>query len=329
MEVEDAVLWAYGVADAALGELLDALDEDVTVVAMSDHGMGVGMWEVDLNHLLAATGFLKRRIGSDGLGARIRSLGLAAIRRGRRALVPDALWANLRRGGMLDGARALAAAAEVDWAQTQAFSWALGGVIRLNLKGRDPHGTVDPADADAVKRDVVAALRGHAIPEVGGCPVRDVVDSAEVYPENPMAGVAPDLLAFPNLELGCELCPPSLGHAGEAVQALADGSPPRSGVHRRVGIIAACGPLVPASGEIRDVDIGDVAPTLMHLLGYNIPHSMTGEVIEELVGHEAALGREPQYAAFGTSAPHDAVAHPSQTDEELVKERLRDLGYFE
>ena len=328
--VDDAVLWAYEQADASLGEMLDALGDEATVVVISDHGMGVGRFDVDLNFILSQAGLLARRSSGGGMGSRLRRSALTAARWARRTFVPDSLWSSIRRdGGAVDVARSMAASAEIDWSRTQAFSWSLGGVIRLNVQGREPQGVVAPEDVDSVRADVMAALRGLELEAVAGRPVAKALDSREVYGDVEMAGQAPDVLAFPNRDIGCDFSPPSLGHAGPGVKLSSEASPPRTGVHRSTGIFAARGPLVSAAGEIPDAHIADIAPTVLYMLGARIPDGMTGRVIESAVADEVQSQRRPEYSADAEWAPGEASEGLTEAEEELVKERLKDLGYFE
>ena len=46
---------------------------------------------------------------------------------------------------------------EIDWENTKAVA-TRGGHIWINLKGRDPHGTVEPEDKYAVEEEIITAL---------------------------------------------------------------------------------------------------------------------------------------------------------------------------
>ncbi len=62
-----------------------------------------------------------------------------------------------------------------------------------------------------------------------------------------------------------------------------------SGHHRMEGIFLASGPSF-GEGEITKAEILDLAPTLLHALGYAVPDDMDGRVMHEVLGkhlHEA------------------------------------------
>ena len=48
---------------------------------------------------------------------------------------------------------------EIDWSQTRAIIWRMGEVW-LNLRGRDPQGIVDPADAYELEEQIMTDLYG-------------------------------------------------------------------------------------------------------------------------------------------------------------------------
>jgi arylsulfatase A-like enzyme len=82
------------------------------------------------------------------------------------------------------------------------------------------------------------------------------------------------------------------------------------------------------------LQIEDIAPTVMHLLGLPVPSDMDGRVLTEILTAESLqthpiVKGEPQ-----EKWPSDAEAQYieedlSFEDEEAVRDRLRALGYFE
>ncbi len=66
------------------------------------------------------------------------------------------------------------------------------------------------------------------------------------------------------------------------------------------------GPGVPNLGELKGLDLLDVAPTVLSLLGVEVPADMEGKVVLE--------GREEKVY--------------SEEDEREVRERLSRLGYL-
>ncbi|MDX1626359.1 MAG: alkaline phosphatase family protein [Wenzhouxiangellaceae bacterium] len=152
-EFRDAIEWIYGEADRILGETLDRMGPDDELVIISDHGFAPFRTAVHLNRWLVDEGFL---VLADG------------------AEESDVLFAS------------------VDWSASRAYALGLNGIF-LNLEGREGQGSVDPADADAVEREIAAALAGWTDPADGSPVVRRVFDGEEIYPGGNRAD-APDLV---------------------------------------------------------------------------------------------------------------------------------------
>jgi predicted AlkP superfamily phosphohydrolase/phosphomutase len=182
----------------------------------------------------------------------------------------------LRREGLLatlaepDGVHKLAEVG-VDWSKTVA--WGDGGYyarIFLNVEGREPEGTVALADYDSVRDDLIAKL--EALPDDRGEPMRTrVYRPEELYDE--VNGVAPDLIAI----FG-DLLWRSVGTIGgdEGVYTLENDTGPDDANHAQDGLFIAAGAGVRACGRA-DLHLLDVAPTVLDLLGLEIPETMRGE----------------------------------------------------
>lgn len=158
----------------------------------------------------------------------------------------------------------------IDWPHTVA--WGEGGYyarIFLNVRGREPEGVVAPEEYESVRDDL--ARRLEAIPDERGYPIPTrVYKPEEVYPE--VAGVAPDLIAV----FG-DLLWRSVGTIGgdEGVHTFENDTGPDDANHAQDGLYILAGPGIAARGE-HDAHLLDIAPTLLELLGLEVPESMRG-----------------------------------------------------
>ena len=158
----------------------------------------------------------------------------------------------------------------IDWPRTTA--WGEGGYyarVFLNVQGREPEGTIAPEDYESVRDDL--ARRLEAIPDENGNPIPTrVYKPEEVYPE--VAGVAPDLIAI----FG-DLLWRSVGTIGgdESVHTFENDTGPDDANHAQDGLYILAGPGVETRGR-EDAHLLDVAPTLLELLGLDVPESMRG-----------------------------------------------------
>ena len=75
-------------------------------------------------------------------------------------------------------------------------------------------------------------------------------------------------------------------------------------------------------------NIGDVAPTIMYLLGETIPTQMEGRVLEEMLNPSLLAERSVEYGEAAAVGIREAESYsPDELDE--VEARLRNLGYLE
>jgi len=78
------------------------------------------------------------------------------------------------------------------------------------------------------------------------------------------------------------------------------------GGHGRQGFFVMAGPGIAAIGEVKNMTLLDVAPTILSLTGLPIPEDMEGQSLLQ-------KGKEAAY---------------SEEDEEEVRKRLQGLGYL-
>jgi predicted AlkP superfamily phosphohydrolase/phosphomutase len=185
--------------------------------------------------------------------------------------------------------------------------------VSLNLAGREPEGTVDPADYETVRDKIMDALEGFLDPETGQKPFRRVLRREEVFTGR-YAETAPDILMEPAPLY-------SLTHA----RSMAEEADWLSGDHRPEGVIAAASPLVSRDALAEPALLVDMAPTILAALGVPTSVEHDGRVLPELVGQEASVA-----AAGATSAEAERGDEGLDADEAAeVEEHLRGLGYLE
>jgi predicted AlkP superfamily phosphohydrolase/phosphomutase len=271
----------YTSADEALGRVLDAAPPNARVVVFALHGMGPNDgWYEFLPRIL-------QRIHQGGSGAPDRPGMLFRLRQAlpwtlvrqvtrriptawNHALVP--LWSRRMH----------------DWPNTKYFVLPMdyNGYIRLNLKGREKHGCVDPSDADRVIAEVDAALRSFRDILTGKPVIRGTIKVDELVSLNaPRRRFLPDLVVLWD--------PPGPVWASTGVvsdqfgeirwprgRKLASG---RSGNHTPHGWYVARGPGIPPGPSARTYDTADLMPTVFQWLGAPRPAHFAGQPIEELL----------------------------------------------
>jgi predicted AlkP superfamily phosphohydrolase/phosphomutase len=180
----------YGAADRELDRILRALPEDVDLIVLSPVGMDANTSRADfLGEMLTAVlegGTRAQRAATVPLW-RLR----AAVPTPARGLITRALGPRFSREVM-----ARASVAGVDWSRTKAFVVPSDhhGQIRLNVRGREREGIVDPGDADELTELIVEGLLSFR--DADGSPSVSSVERAAsiVGADAPKLSLLPDLL---------------------------------------------------------------------------------------------------------------------------------------
>jgi predicted AlkP superfamily phosphohydrolase/phosphomutase len=221
----------YRSVDAEIGQLIEGLDDDTAVLVVSDHGAQSMVGGIQVNEWLQREGYLRLAEQPDG----VIPIGQATI----------------------------------DWPNTRV--WADGGYysrIFLNVRGREPEGTVDPADYEALRDELIAKLEALGDEQCNPIGTR-VFRPQELYHE--VNGVAPDLICyFGNLTWR------SIGSLGDGrIQVRENDTGPDDANHAKMGVYVMAGPGMPTAAPER-ATLFDIAPTVLTAMGYQVPADMQG-----------------------------------------------------
>jgi len=164
---------------------------------------------------------------------------------------------------------------EIDWKRTTA--WGAGGYygrIFMNVEGREPQGKI-PADEYEKTRDDLKA-RIEAIPDHEGKPMGSVAFKPEdLYRE--VRNVAPDLMVyFGNLRWR------SIGSFGlPHIYTFENDIGPDDANHAQDGVFVLWDPSKDRRGRrVEDLQLMDVAPTVLDIMGAQVPANMQGKIVE-------------------------------------------------
>ena len=189
--------------------------------------------------------------------------------------------------------------------------------VRINVRGREPDGQVNPADRDAYARNLCAELESW-----------DVIAKAwrreDIY-DGPHVGRAPDIVLELALKNGySHSCLRARG--GPAFRRLRReehlGGKERgmTGNHRPVGVFMLSEPM-----SARECSLLDVAPTVYASLGVNGPPMEGKSLLARTQAGQTAAPPE-LVESLRTSSP---IAPYSPEETAAIESRLSDLGYFE
>lgn len=333
----------YATLDRAVGALTESAavsgmpGRAVEITLVSDHGSGGASDKVlYLNRALADVGFLSFR--PDTGAPVLRGLKDFALTR-----FPPRLRERLFRsfGAVLPGwLESRARFAGIDMRETAAFSDELNyfPAIHLNVRGREPQGTVEPHDVPRVREALRTALLALRDPWTDTPVVTSVWTREELF-HGPHVQRAPDLLLELALDAGYSYnlmpsagAPPGTGAFRRLAPEEYLGRKGRSlaGSHRPRGLFVAAGPSVRHIGEV-DAHMADVTSTLLARMRAEPPLCASGRTLREILAeHTARPAIEPVAGPF--VAPASVPAPPaaiSGNKSARVEERLRRLGYIE
>jgi predicted AlkP superfamily phosphohydrolase/phosphomutase len=291
--------------DAVIGKLLDRADENTLVVLASDHGFGDFIGKVKPNNLLRDWGYFQQRSPLGYLAARIR-------RNLRRTFVP-----KIKRRRR---ARDLGDRLAIDWSKTQAFAAMANhhAYVYLNLAGRDPHGCVPANRYDALIEELRRKFAGVRDPQNGQALFSAVYRPEELYGLTPDdSNLLPDLIA-----VAAEGYVTARAIHGDGIIDYAKDN--FGGCHRPRGLYVLAGAAVKQNHQA-PADIADIVPTLYAFLGAPLPAVLDGAIIQHAFETPLQATQETPAAAHAPAQRYDV----SQNEQDLIQQRLADLGYLE
>ncbi|HKI83551.1 MAG TPA: alkaline phosphatase family protein, partial [Candidatus Krumholzibacteria bacterium] len=246
------ILKIYQKMDAIVGEVMDRyLDDNTTLIIVSDHGFHSFRYGVNLNTWLVKNGFMTLR-GKSNTPSEHKKL--------------DDLFDP--EGSFFKN---------VDWPKTKAYSIGLGSIY-VNLQLREPQGSVSASEYEDVRQGIIDGLKQLQDPRFPDTPVvLDVVRRDSVF-HGPRFLEAPDLLVCfnENYRVSWQT---ALG--GIPPDIIEDNMDNWSGDHcsydpRITAGIFFCSRKLPD----RPRSIQDIGPTVLRYLGIPLPGDFDGKPLQ-------------------------------------------------
>ncbi len=295
LRVRDLCLEYFRRLDTLLEQMCALAGPDATVLLASDHGFGPTYDVLHVNAWLAANGMLAWS---------------------------EAGASHDKQGALLGVGQVARHTFLLDWSRTMAFAatpTSNGIYIVVNKDGQSPG--VPVAEYESFRQRLMDGLR--AVRNTDGEPMVTEIWTREQAFQGPHAGFAPDLTLILR-DGGLVSILPS--------ETVVSRRPAVAGAHRPVGVFGARGPGIRRHLRAGELSILDVAPLVLHSLGLEVPEQMQGRVPEEIYETAALAARPVRKTAVLASAGVDGAAAAPETtaeDEQVILERLRELGYIE
>ena len=261
----DPLLHVYRDIDAAVGRLLAQAPSDATIMVHLSHGMGPHYDGIHLlDEILARLEAHYRGGDSPDDPRNVAKRLLTRLKPGLRRIAELARVSSRLRSAV---ARRMRGDLPEMRAKRAFFSepnnFVYGGV-RLNLKGREPNGVVDPADADALCDRLAADLLAITNPDTGR-PIIASVERCDRHHARSPGDRMPDLFLCWERHSPIEAArSPKIGTIRDPYVGW------RTGDHKPDGLLVARGPGIAPGAEFPAIDVEDLGPSAAALLGVQL-----------------------------------------------------------
>jgi predicted AlkP superfamily phosphohydrolase/phosphomutase len=311
--------------DEAIGHLCElAGKRGAGVMIVSDHGFGPCLGRIHVNRILVEAG-VARLPGWAGL------IGRRTFQAGDRLR----LWGQKRdnpkaRSASFD--QSVTAQYPFDWKRTLAFAphQDTAAMVYVNCAARHrgvktAAPSMTPRQIDDARRAAAQALEAAKHPETGARLFPKIIETAEAYQVDPTHEGYPDLIALPDEPYWVRTKLTS-----RTAWVEPDANLP--GTHRPEGVVALAGVGLPPGRNLK-ANLIDATPTILALLGLSVPAHIEGTPI---VGSSKTAEPLPAFtparrddAEESIEGPHGRPFEYSSEEQEIIEQRLADLGYLE
>jgi predicted AlkP superfamily phosphohydrolase/phosphomutase len=332
-EFKDAILDVYKRVDEAVGRICEKVPPETTVFIMSDHGAGpASPYVIFIDEWLREKGLLgfNKSFSIRGLANKCLKWALDASSQKLSSGAKDYLMRLFP--GMRVRSQGYVRRALIEWSKTRVFSGEHPSTLRINLKGRDAKGVVEPEEYDELRNRLIADLESLKHPDTGVRLIEKVYKKEALYSGDYLDS-APDLI----------VCPKDFSHQIKGGpfpnrfyrHCISEKNPKEffvNGVHRLNGIFMAMGPGIRQGHVLEPMNIFDLYPTILYSLGMEIPEGVDGRVVEEIFGEEHLSSHPKRFSACtlkrGFLASGLQVNYEEE-DSEKIEESLKGLGYID
>lgn len=302
---DEPVKRAWKIIDGEIGKIKADFEY---IILMSDHGTSYVEKNFFLNAWLKKEGYLFRKksivdylnyfgINIQNLATIFDKLHIKNIL-GKSEMLRKIGEKLPEKSGVRRGLGGEATLKGVNWNKTKVIALPQGPIY-INRKALAKN-----EEYEELRDELISKLKELKDPENGKSIFADVYKSEEIY-KGPYPSQAPDLVSLDSDEYH--------NRGGLLKQAVLESSEWK-GNNARYGLFLIKGAGINGGKYFKNVKIYDLAPTILYLMGCQIPKSMDGRVLKEI---------------FNPDSQHDGMELQYQeAEKEQIKEkidRLKDL----
>lgn len=275
--------------DSEFAKFMDMLDENDTVIIMSDHGHKPRKYYFSLNAYFYNKGLL---------AFKSKEKKKMSIKELRKNKFLRSLWYLLTPSIKKRVKKLLLKFVEpdsdinpedIDWPNTKIVSYSNYGAIKVNVKGRDREGVIGPDEYNEFVNRIINMILEDS--KKGDVPiVRGVYRLKDIYRDADDPNY-PDLIAIPSDEILFRISLSSRDKVKEEIRSSIDYNSPLywekeiSG-HIPEGIYIFSGPAFKSMGLGPDLVMMDIAPYILYLLNLPIPEYIQGHINTSIIKEE-------------------------------------------
>ncbi len=318
--------------DKIIGEVLNYICDDTSVLILSDHGfMKHPKKYFNLNAWLVQEGYisLNKKTSSDlNIFSKIFDLFLNQIRYKKnkwRRVIKEKIskmpffirkWASEQyfKSNI------------IDWNNTKAFRFKMYSTVEgivINQKNRQKNGIVEQGDEyNKIRDEIIEKLLKLKDPLTGEKIAIEIFKREDLYKGNYMEK-APDIIVNlnPNYLGGLEIDGTIVNDVGDEIKQY------YSGIHNHNGIFVYKSPNIKKSSEIIKLDIIDVIPTLLYDFDLPISKEIDGKIKQDIFNEAYIKTTNPRYSDI--TKKDNEKENITDEDKELMKKALKGLGYLD
>lgn len=275
-ELGDLLKKIYIELDSTLSELYRSFQNNATFFVVSVHGIKPNYSGNHLlPHVLELLNFQIPLVNRQTVGGIMNKM---------RSIIPESikeiLYSRILPQSITDKLITRMYMGNIDWKRTRAFCLPSGdfqGFISINLKGREPFGTVQPGTeynklCDQIRNELTMLINTSN----GKLAVRDVLKISECYQGDNLLHMPDLIVEWADDEPINEVSHPDFGVISRGKSDL------HKSQHTPQGFMIASGNKISKNTVLKEANILDLAPTFLYLMGEEVPNYMDGRVLQEL-----------------------------------------------
>jgi|Deesub1362B_J571_1020462.scaffolds.fasta_scaffold01129_7 predicted AlkP superfamily phosphohydrolase/phosphomutase len=292
-KLSKSIFKVYAKIDRAIDSIIKELSNNAKVFLVSDHGFSSVYYSVALNKWLMEKGYLKLKNSPITLFRRfLFNLGLTYENLFKFAiklnLVKKAQDEAYSEKSLMRKLLELVMITwnDIDWSNTKAYSQGNFGQIFINLKGREPKGSVDQIEYDDLVDEIIEDLKKF---KHDGEQIFDVILRGKDVYKGKYANKGSDVIC---LNSTSKYVVSRFFEFGS--KKVITTHPVWSGTHDRWGIFLAWD-----DGEdIKHIDgnlqvtVKDITPTILYMFDIPIPVDSDGKVLREIFRDGSKFARQ-------------------------------------